>query len=55
VAARRVTSVAYTVFALVAAALVARAGGVFAAARRAVAFRTDYAGLTLGAAPEHLP
>lgn len=45
------TSVAYTVFALVAAALVARAGGVFAAVRRAVAFHTDYAGITLGAVP----
>lgn len=48
------TSVAYTVFALVLAALAARAGGVFAAARRAVAFRTDYAGITLGAVPGRL-
>ena len=48
------TSVAYTVFALVVAALAARAGGVFAAARRAVAFRTDYAGITLGAVPGQL-
>ncbi len=45
------TSVFYTVFALVVAAVAARAGGVFAAARRAVAFRTDYAGITLGAVP----
>ena len=48
------TSAAYTVFALVVAALAARAGGVFAAARRAVAFRTDYAGITLGAVPGQL-
>jgi hypothetical protein len=45
------TSVIYTVFALVAGALAARAGGVYAAARRAVAFRTDHAGITLGAVP----
>jgi hypothetical protein len=48
------TSVIYTVFALVVAAMAARAGGVFAAARRAVAFRTDYAGITLGAVPGQL-
>ena len=45
------TSVIYTVFALVAVALAAQAGGVYAAARQAVAFRTDYAGITLGAVP----
>ncbi len=45
------TSVAYTAFALGAGTLAARAGGVFAAVRRAVAFRTDYAGITLGAVP----
>ena len=48
------TSVIYTVFALVVAAVAARAGGVLAAARRAVAFRTDYAGITLGAVPGQL-
>jgi len=45
------TSVIYTVFALVAGTLAARAGGVYAAARGAVAFRTDHAGITLGAVP----
>jgi len=45
------TSEIYTVFALGAGTLAARAGGVFAAVRRAVAFRTDYAGITLGAVP----
>jgi hypothetical protein len=45
------TPVIYGVFALVAGVLAARAGGVFAAARRVVAFRADYAGVTLGAVP----
>ncbi len=45
------TSVIYTAFALGAGTLAARAGGVFAAVRRTVAFRTDYAGITLGAVP----
>ena len=45
------TPVIYGVFAMVARVLTARAGGVFAAARRVVAFRADYAGVTLGAVP----
>ena len=48
------TSVYFTLFLVVAAVLGARAAGAFAAVRRAVAFRTNYAGITLGAVPGQL-
>jgi hypothetical protein len=47
--------VIFTVAAVLGAALAALGGGVVHAARRAVAFRADHAGITLGAVPGKLP
>jgi hypothetical protein len=49
------TQVIFAVAALLGAALAALGGGVVHAARRAVAFRADYAGITLAAVPSKLP
>ena len=43
------------VIAVLLAVLAALGGGVFSAARRAVAFRADHTGITLGAVPGRLP
>jgi len=49
------TQVIVGVIAVLLAALAAQGGGLFSAARRAVAFRADHAGITLGAVPGKLP
>jgi hypothetical protein len=49
------TQVIFAVLAVLGAAVAAQGGGVVHAARRAVAFRADYAGITLGAVPGKLP
>ena len=48
------TPVIFTVTAVLLAAVAAQGGGVFAAARRTVAFRADHAGITLGTVPGRL-
>lgn len=49
------TPVMFAMVAVILATLAARGGGMVNAARRAVAFRADYAGITLGAVPGLLP
>lgn len=49
------TQVIIGVIAVLLAALAAQGGGVVSAARRAVAFRADHAGITLGAVPGKMP
>jgi hypothetical protein len=49
------TQVIFAVVAVLGAAVAALGGGVVHAARRAVAFRADYEGITLGTVPSKLP